>query len=121
MPPSVKTNKGGISCNGIQSLGVGLLPGIRSIGRYKRAHLMSMRSVCSRLHYPGGSRSPSIVLVRAPGAANPACRRLLENGTAPHDVQDSLSHADPRTTRRYDRARNSLAKFIGYDLARALA
>lgn len=45
----------------------------------------------------------------------------LENGAALHDVQDSLGHADPRTTRRYDRARNNLAKSVGYDVARALA
>lgn len=45
----------------------------------------------------------------------------LENGAALHDVQDSLGHADPRTTRRYDRARNNLAKSAGYDVARALA
>lgn len=45
----------------------------------------------------------------------------LESGAALHDVQDSLGHADPRTTRRYDRARNNLAKSAGYDVARALA
>ena len=45
----------------------------------------------------------------------------LDSGTALHDLQDSMGHADPRTTRRYDRARNSLAKSAGYDVARALA
>lgn len=45
----------------------------------------------------------------------------LDNGVALHDVQDSLGQADPRTTRRYDRARNKLAKSAGYDVARALA
>jgi site-specific recombinase XerD len=45
----------------------------------------------------------------------------LDAGTTLHDLQDSMGHADPRTTRRYDRARNTLAKAAGYDVARALA
>lgn len=45
----------------------------------------------------------------------------LDAGTALHDLQDSMGHADPRTTRRYDRARHSLVKAAGYDVARALA
>ncbi|MEV7607260.1 tyrosine-type recombinase/integrase [Paenarthrobacter sp. NPDC089322] len=45
----------------------------------------------------------------------------LDAGTSLHDLQDSMGHADPRTTRRYDRARHSLEKAAGYDVARALA
>ncbi|WP_148045260.1 site-specific integrase, partial [Arthrobacter oryzae] len=45
----------------------------------------------------------------------------LDAGTTLHDLQDSMGHADPRTTRRYDRARYTLAKAAGYDVARALA
>jgi site-specific recombinase XerD len=45
----------------------------------------------------------------------------LDAGTALHDLQDSMGHADPRTTRRYDRARHTLVKAAGYDVARALA
>jgi integrase/recombinase XerD len=45
----------------------------------------------------------------------------LDAGVALHDLQDSMGHADPRTTRRYDRARNNLTKSAGYDVARALA
>lgn len=44
----------------------------------------------------------------------------LDVGVTLHDLQDSMGHADPRTTRRYDRARNTLAKSAGYDVARAL-
>lgn len=44
----------------------------------------------------------------------------LDAGTTLHDLQDSMGHADPRTTRRYDRARNTLGKAAGYDVARAL-
>lgn len=45
----------------------------------------------------------------------------LDSGVSLHDLQDSMGHADPRTTRRYDRARNNLQKSAGYDVARALA
>jgi integrase/recombinase XerD len=45
----------------------------------------------------------------------------LDAGTALHDLQDSMGHADPRTTRRYDRARNTLGKAAGYAVARSLA
>ncbi|MCO4254529.1 tyrosine-type recombinase/integrase [Pseudarthrobacter cellobiosi] len=45
----------------------------------------------------------------------------LDSGTSLHALQDSMGHADPRTTRRYDRARNNLLKSAGYDVARALA
>lgn len=45
----------------------------------------------------------------------------LDNGASLRDLQDSLGHADPRTTRRYDRSRNSLEKSAGYNVARALA
>ena len=44
----------------------------------------------------------------------------LDAGTTLHDLQDSMGRADPRTTRRYDRARNILEKAAGYDVARAL-
>ncbi|MFJ5956614.1 tyrosine-type recombinase/integrase [Paenarthrobacter sp. NPDC092416] len=37
-----------------------------------------------------------------------------------HALQDSMGHADPRTTRRYGRARHNLAKAAAYDVARAL-
>ncbi|MGY3382105.1 integrase/recombinase XerD [Arthrobacter sp. TE12231] len=45
----------------------------------------------------------------------------LDAGTTLHDLQDSMGHADPRTTRRYDRAGQRLEKAAGYDVARALA
>jgi site-specific recombinase XerD len=45
----------------------------------------------------------------------------LDAGVSLHALQDSMGHADPRTTRRYDRARNNLQKSAGYDVASALA
>jgi len=46
---------------------------------------------------------------------------LLDRGTPLHVVQDLLGHADPRTTRRYDRARESLDRSPAYELGAALA
>ena len=44
----------------------------------------------------------------------------LEAGIALSDVQDGADHADPRTTRRYDRARHRLDAAPTYALAAAL-
>lgn len=44
----------------------------------------------------------------------------LRLGAALQDVQDALGHADPRTTRRYDRRRNNLDSSPSYLLATAL-
>lgn len=46
---------------------------------------------------------------------------LLDRGHPLHVVQDFLGHADPRTTRRYDQARESLDRSPAYDLGQALA
>ena len=44
----------------------------------------------------------------------------LRLGAALQDVQDALGHADPRTTRRYDRSRRNLDRSPNYLLAAAL-
>jgi site-specific recombinase XerD len=44
----------------------------------------------------------------------------LDAGVALHDLQDSMGHADPRTTRRYDRARSRLEKSSAHALAQVL-
>jgi integrase/recombinase XerD len=41
----------------------------------------------------------------------------LDAGVSLRDVQDSARHKDPRTTRRYDRARGKLERAAGYKLA----
>ena len=45
----------------------------------------------------------------------------LDSGAALRDVQDAMGHDDPRTTRRYDHARNRLDRSPGYKLAAYLA
>ena len=45
----------------------------------------------------------------------------LDSGVSLRDVQDLARHADPRTTRRYDRARGALDRHATYELARFLA
>lgn len=45
----------------------------------------------------------------------------LDAGVALREVQDAVGHADPRTTRRYDRVRGSLDRHPGYALASYLA
>jgi len=45
----------------------------------------------------------------------------LDAGVSLRDVQDAARHADPRTTRRYDRARHALDRHATYTLAAFLA
>jgi integrase/recombinase XerD len=45
----------------------------------------------------------------------------LDAGASLRDVQDAAGHADPRTTRRYDRARHNLDKHPTYALASLVA
>ncbi len=44
-----------------------------------------------------------------------------EAGVPLEDVQDAVGHADPRTTRRYDRARHNLDRSPAYALGAFLA
>ena len=45
----------------------------------------------------------------------------LDAGVPLRDVQEAASHADPRTTMRYDRARTSLDRHATYIVAAYLA
>jgi integrase/recombinase XerD len=45
----------------------------------------------------------------------------LDAGVSLRDVQDAARHADPRTTRRYDRARHALDRHATYALAAFIA
>jgi|ERR1035437_3517044 site-specific recombinase XerD len=46
---------------------------------------------------------------------------VLDSGASLRDLQGAMGHSDPRTTRRYDRARYSLDRSPGYALAGYLA
>jgi integrase/recombinase XerD len=46
---------------------------------------------------------------------------MLDQGVPLHHVQDAMGHADPRTTRRYDRARGALRNSPAYKMQDALA
>ena len=45
----------------------------------------------------------------------------LDAGVPLRDVQEAASHADPRTTMRYDRARGSLDRHATYNVAAYIA
>lgn len=45
---------------------------------------------------------------------------MLDAGVPLADVQDAMGHADPRTTRRYDRARNALHRSPAYRMGEEL-
>ena len=45
---------------------------------------------------------------------------LLANGVPLQDVQDAMGHADPRTTRAYDRSRHNLDRHPTYTMAAQL-
>ena len=47
--------------------------------------------------------------------------RQLDAGVPLRDVQEAASHADPRTTMRYDRARGSLDRHATYIVAAYVA
>ena len=49
-----------------------------------------------------------------------AITAALNAGVPFRDVQDFAVHADPRTTRRYDRSRNNLDRHATYALAARL-
>lgn len=55
------------------------------------------------------------------GLRHTAITQFLDAGGTLRDAQDLARHADPRTTRRYDRARNNLDRHGAYKLAAWLA
>jgi site-specific recombinase XerD len=52
---------------------------------------------------------------------HPFITAALDAGVPLRDVQEAASHADPRTTMRYDRARVSLDRHATYVVAAFLA
>jgi integrase/recombinase XerD len=85
-------------------------------GRLRQGHLWEL---VRRLARDAG--------VQAWDQLSPHCLRhsaitfALDAGTALRDVQDYAGHKDPRTTRRYDHARDSLDRNAAYAVAAYLA
>lgn len=68
--------------------------------------------LCARAELPPGVTPHSL--------RHSYATEALRLGAALQDVQDALGHADPRTTRRYDRARGNLDRSPNYLLASSL-
>ena len=60
---------------------------------------------------------PDAGLVSPHSLRHTVATAALDAGAPLHDVQDLLGHADPRTTRRYDRSRGSLDRSPAYLIA----
>ncbi len=94
----------------------GPLPATAGGGRLRQAHLWEL---VRRLARDAG--------IHAWDQLSPHCLRLsaitfaLDAGTTLRDVQDYAGHKDPRTTRRYDHARDSLHGNAAYAVAAYLA
>ena len=95
---------------------VGPLLATASGGRLRQGHLWDL---VRRLARDAG--------IEAWDQLSPHCLRhsaitfALDAGTALRDVQDYAGHKDPRTTRRYDHARDSLDRNAAYAVAAHLA
>ena len=64
---------------------------------------------------------PSVRRVRLFAGLDHCSLPSLDAGVPLRDVQEAASHADPRTTMRYDRARGSLERHATYIVAAYLA
>ncbi len=76
----------------------------------------------------GPSRTTAYLIASPQNAGSAAsvrsaarCVSALDAGVPLRDVQEAASHADPRTTMRYDRARVSLDRHATYVVAAFLA
>lgn len=71
-----------------------------------------LRRLCRTAGLPAGATPHSL--------RHSYATEALRLGAALQDVQDALGHADPRTTRRYDRSRHNLDRSPNYLLAAEL-
>jgi hypothetical protein len=70
---------------------------------------------------PGDPSRPDRQARQPAHAAARVHHRALDAGVPLRDVQEAASHADPRTTMRYDRARTSLDRHATYIVAAFIA
>lgn len=66
------------------------------------------------------ARAAGVPEVSPHGIRHSVVTLLLDRGLPLHVVQDFAGHADPRTTRRYDRARESLDRSPAYELGQLI-
>jgi site-specific recombinase XerD len=64
---------------------------------------------------------PSADRISPHSARHTYATTALDAGVSLRDVQDSMGHRDPRTTRQYDRSRGNLTRNATYAVAAALA
>ncbi len=69
----------------------------------------------------GNAAHRSVPRAEAFGTAGKPLTTSLDAGVPLRDVQEAASHADPRTTMRYDRARGSLDRHATYIVAAYVA
>ncbi|WP_432520578.1 tyrosine-type recombinase/integrase [Kineococcus sp. SYSU DK006] len=90
-----------------------LLLAADGVGRYPyKSAYEQLRRLCSTAGLPAGVTPHSL--------RHSYATENLRLGAALQDVQDAMGHADPRTTRRYDRSRHHLDRSPNYLLATSL-
>ena len=77
-----------------------------------------MRTPSDRVAHAAGGASAD--LTKPHTFRHAFATEALSRGVPLQDVQDALGHADPRTTRRYDRGRHNLDRSPAYKLAEVL-
>jgi site-specific recombinase XerD len=86
-----------------------------------RATTAVTKSATSTTRYSGCSiATPPPPHTATAGKSHCFATELLGNGIPLQDVQDAMGHADPRTTRRYDRSRHNLDRHPTYQMATQL-
>jgi integrase/recombinase XerD len=80
----------------------------------RHAATRRLRRLAATAHIPGRQGTPA-------HAPPPFVTTMLDAGVDLRDVQIAARHADPRTTMRYDRARQNLDRHPNYILAAFMA
>jgi integrase len=86
-------------------------PDGQRLDRHRAARIVRRVAIRARITKPVGPHTLRHAFITA----------ALDAGVPLRDVQEAASHADPRTTMRYDRARGSLDRHATYVVAAYLA
>ena len=93
----------------------GLLFRTNTGGRVDRSWIFRVvQKIAVAAHIPAGRA------ITPHSARHTFATLALDNGATLDEVQDAMGHADPRTTRRYDRARNRIDRSPVHKVSRAL-